>query len=64
MELNNYTFVGTSAPSTRKSGTGLYIRNYQGTSQTVRIEHNDPVTAGRITAHIYNNMYLIEAYAP
>ena len=63
-EIENYTFVGTKAPATNKSGTGIYIKNYRGTSQRVQIAHKDPITSSRITAHIYNNMYLIEAYAP
>ena len=63
-ELNDYTFIGSKAPSTSKSVTGFYIKNFRGRSERVHIPFQDPVTEGRITAHIFNNMYLIEAYAP
>ena len=29
-ELQNYTFVATKAPATNKSGTGIYIKDFQG----------------------------------
>lgn len=31
-EIQGYTFVGSNAPTPNKSGTGLYIRDFKGTS--------------------------------
>ena len=42
----------------------MYIKNYKGTSEEIRLDHEDPLTKSRITAHNYNNMIVIEAYSP
>ena len=42
----------------------MYIRNSPCQNEPINLTHQNRETDSRITAHLYNNMYVIEAYAP
>ena len=63
-EINGYTFHGRPTDSTHKSGTGILLKQSNCDVQSCNLTHPDPGINSRITAVIYNNTFIIEAYAP
>ena len=56
--------MGQLATKTSQSGTGFYVKNFKGQLEQVVLHHEDPLTQSRVSAIVYNNTFLVEAYAP